>query len=204
MPVGAPAPPARSPLASPERLTVAAGFLTLEEAARVAGHARWLEDRLFAVTGGWVAVENDPAAKALFSAQSLRHAWHASVWGDRFPRVAHLELDVLTVPASAAVADRLDDMAAAGAPGPDGTHRRVVLLAALLQDLVEAYRERVARAHPLADGPTVRWLGFVLADETAALEELQSLATDGQPGAWVATHGVRPGDWLGLASAAGA
>ena len=179
-------------------------LLTLEEAARVAGHARWLEERLFSVVGAWVAVEEDRAAKALFSAHSLRHAWHASVWRDRFPRVAHLELDALTVPASEAVADRLDDMAAAGAPGPEGTRRRVVLLAALLQDLVDTYRDRAARAHPLADGPTVRWLGFVLADETAALQELQSLSTDGEPGAWVATHGVRPGDWLGLAPPPGA
>ena len=54
-----------------------AGFLSLEEAARVAGHARWLEDRLFAATGAWVGVEDEAAAKSLFSAHSLRLAWHA-------------------------------------------------------------------------------------------------------------------------------
>jgi hypothetical protein len=178
--------------------------LTLEEAARVAGHARWVEDRLFSVTGEWVAVEDDPAAKALFSAHSLRHAWHASVWGDRFPRVAHLEVDALTVPAGPGVAAVLDDLAAATAAGPDGSLERLTLLSVVLQGLVGDDRERVARAHPLADGPTVRWLGFVLADEVTALEELTTLLKGRSGVVHVRDHGVRPGDWLGLAPPTGA
>ena len=181
---------------------VAAGtqVLTLEEAARVAGHARWLEDRLFTVVGEWVAVEEDPAAKAVFASHSLRHAWHAAVWRDRFPRVAHLDPDAFTVPAGEAVADRLEDLAAADETGPDGMRGRVTLLAALLRDLAGAYRERLARAHPLADGPTGRWLGFILDDEVAALEELQALT---QGGVWVVTRGLEPQDWIGLASPTG-
>ena len=176
-------------------------FLTLEEAARVAGHARWLEERLFEVVGGWAAVETDAAAKAVFSAHSLRHAWHGAVWRDRLPRVAHLDPEALTAPAGSGVADRFDEMAGVTARGLDGTRERVSLLTALLRGLVEAYRERIARAHPLADGATVRWLRFVLADETAALEELQALPRGSQdaPGA----PGREVVDWLGLASRAG-
>lgn len=149
-------------------------FLTLEDAARVAGHARWLEDRLFAVVGEWVAAEDDPEAKALFAAHALRHAWHASVWRDRFPRVAHLDADALTVPASPGVTAAVDDLVAATGAGPEATARRLSLLAQLLTLLVAAYRDRIARAHPLADGPTVRWLGLVLADEVAALDAVRS------------------------------
>ncbi len=177
-------------------------LLTLEDAARVAGHARWLEDRLFSVTGGWVAVEGDPVAKALFSAHSLRHAWHASVWRDRIPRVAHLDPDALTVPAGPEVAGLVDDLAAATATGPDGTLERLTLLRVLLQGLVADYRARIARAHPLADGPTVRWLGFVLADEVAAHEELKALPR-GRSGVVGMRDAGLPGGVLGLASPSG-
>ena len=178
--------------------------LTLEEAARVAGHARWLEDRLFAAVGGWAAVEDDLAAKALFAAHSLRHAWHASVWRDRIPRVAHLDPDALTVPARPGVAARMADLAAATGGGADGTLERLTLLTGVVEGLVAEYRERVASAHPLADGPTVRWLGFVLADEVSALEELAAAARGRSGVMRVRDHRVGPGDWLGLAAPAGA
>jgi hypothetical protein len=151
-------------------------MLSLEEAARVAGHARWLETRLFEVLGGWVATEPDPASKALFSAHSLRHAWHADVWRDRLPRVAHLDPDALTVPAAPEVVDLLDALAASAAAAEDGTAYRLAGLGGLvLPTLVADYQERLARAHPLADGPTARWLGFVLADEVAGLREVAAL-----------------------------
>jgi hypothetical protein len=178
----------------------AAGVLTLEEAARVAGHARWLEDRLFSVTGAWMAGEDDPAAKALFSAHSLRHAWHASVWRDRIPRVAHLDAEALTVPAGPEVAALMDDLAGATANGPDGTVERLTLLEVLLQGLVADYHERVVRAHPLADGPTVRWLGFVLADEVGVLEELKAVQKGRSGVVRARDHDLEPGVCLGLAS----
>jgi hypothetical protein len=160
---------------------VAPPFLTLEEAARLAGHARWLETRLFEVLGGWVASEPDPAAKALFSAHSLRHAWHAEVWRDRLPRVAHLHPDALTVPAAPGVAELLD--ALASGPGDEATFERLVGLGSVvLPTLVDDYTERLARAHPLADGPTVRWVGFVLADELAGLREVAALQREGGAG----------------------
>ncbi|HYX44839.1 MAG TPA: hypothetical protein VE760_07335 [Acidimicrobiales bacterium] len=178
-------------------------FLTLEEAARVAGHARWLEDRLFSVTGEWVAVEDDPAAKAVFSAHSLRHAWHASVWSDRIPRVAHLEPDALTAPAGPDVSAFVNGLAAATRKGADGTRERMTLLGALLRGLVADYRERVARAHPLADGPTVRWLGFVLADEIAALDEIDAVLAECPPGPELRRPPLERGALLGVASPIG-
>jgi hypothetical protein len=123
-----------------------------------------------------VATEPDPAAKALFSAHSLRHAWHADVWRDRLPRVAHLDPDALTVPAAPEVVDLLDALAASAAAAEDGTAYRLAGLGGLvLPTLVADYQERLARAHPLADGPTARWLGFVLADEVAGLREVAAL-----------------------------
>jgi hypothetical protein len=175
-------------------------FLTLEEAARVAGHARWLEDRLFAVAGEWVGAEADAAAKAVFSAHSLRHAWHASVWRDRLPRVAHLDADALTVPASSAVAAVVDELAAATTAGADATLERLTLLAQVLEVMIAAYRDRAARAHPLADGPTVRWLAFVMADEVAALDEVRALLGKRSAVPGLPLRELEPGALLGLVS----
>jgi hypothetical protein len=140
----------------------------------VAGHCRWLETRLFEVLGAWVAAEPDPEVKAMLAAHSLRHAWHAEVWHARLPRVAHLDADALTVPAGEGVAGVVGALERAA--GADQTVERLVGMARLvLPRLVAAYRARLQAAHPLADGPTVRWLGLVLADEAAALAELDRL-----------------------------
>lgn len=155
-------------MSSPARL------LTLEDAARVAGHCRWLEARLFEVVGAWVAAEPDAEVKAALAAHSLRHAWHADVWRDRLPRVAHVDAEALTAPAGEGVEAVVD--ALGGATGEDQTVERLAAVARfLLPRLVAAYRARVEAAHPLADGPTVRWLGLVLADEAAGLAEVERL-----------------------------
>ena len=159
----------------------------------MAGHARWLETRLFEVMGAWVAVEPDPEVKAVFAAHSLRHAWHADVWGGRLPRVAHLDADALTVAAGDPVAEVVT--ALAGAAGADQTVERLAAVArVVLPRLVTAYRDRLQAAHPLADGPTVRWLGLVVADEAAALAEVDRLLQarlDGGEGAEHRMAGLR-------------
>ncbi|HEV3401021.1 MAG TPA: hypothetical protein VG078_04285 [Acidimicrobiales bacterium] len=140
----------------------------------MAGHARWLETRLFEVLGAWVAVEADPEVKALLAAHSLRHAWHADVWRDRLPRVAHLDADALTVPAGDGVAEVVAVLE--GTAGADQTVERLAGVArVVLPRLVAAYRARLQAAHPLADGPTARWLGLVVADEAAALAQVDRL-----------------------------
>ena len=154
-----------------------APLLTLEAAARVAGHSRWLETRLFEVVGAWVVGERDPEVKAALAAQSRRHAWHSDGWGDRLPRVGHLDPDALTVAAGAgaeAVVGALE-----GVAGGEQTVERLVAMGRLaLPRLVAAYRARLEAAHPLADGPTQRWLGLVMADEAAALAEVDRLLQD--------------------------
>ena len=123
------------------------------------------------------------------------------MWRDRIPRVAHLDPDALTVPAGPGVAVLADDLAAVTAAGPEGTLARLDLLGQVLASLVDAYRDRIARAHPLADAPTVRWLGFVLADEVAALTEVRALS-DGRKAAVPVRHPqLETGVLLGLGGA---
>ncbi len=153
--------------------------LSLEESARVAGHARWLETHLFEVLGSWVTAEPDPAAKVLWSTHSRRHATAAEVWHDRQPRVAHLDRDVLTVPASPGVAAFIAALAELAHPAdPAATASRLVAVARVVEPRrLAAYRHRCERAHPLADGPTRRWTTFLLTDAETCRTEAEGLLT---------------------------
>jgi len=149
-------------------------LLSLEQSARIAGHARWLETRLFEVLGSWVAVEPDAAVKALWSTLSLRHAAHAAGWHDRQPRVAHLDPEVLTVAAGANVTSLVAALGALVEPAE--TVARLVAVARVVEPRLQAaYRTRTERAHPLADGPTVRWTAILLADGEVAIAEAGAL-----------------------------
>jgi len=149
-------------------------MLPLEESARVAGHARWLETRLFEVMGSWVAAETDPAAKVLWSTHSLRHATAAQVWHDRQPRVAHLDRNALTVAAGPGVTALVDALAALIDP-PAARVRLVAVARVVETGRSAAYRRRVEQAHPLADGPVLRWTRFLLADAETCLAEAETL-----------------------------
>jgi len=140
----------------------------------VAGHCRWLEIRLFEVLGSWVAAEPDPAVKALWSTRSLRHAANAAGWHERQPRVAHLDPDALTVAAGPDVVSLVDALGAM--VEPDQTVPRLAAVARVVQPrLLAAYRARAERAHPLADGPTVRWAAVLVAEGEAARAEAAAL-----------------------------
>jgi hypothetical protein len=149
-------------------------LLTLEVAARVAGHARWLETRLFEVLGQWVQSEPDAATKIFWATRSRRHAEHAEGWRRHQPVVAHLDPDALAVAAGAPATAVVEALAGLREPGYtairlDGAYRVVV------PALVAAYRLRVVRAHPLADGPVVSWVKGVAADESAACRQAEQL-----------------------------
>jgi len=145
-------------------------FLSLEESARVAGHARWAEARLFEALGAWVQAEPDPAAKVLWAMQSAMHGHHATGWKARQPRVAHLDADALVAPAGDGAVAVLGALAVA--------HDTVLRLAGVdlvTALLVAAYRCRVEDAHPLADGPVVRWVMEVVAAEEDARRRAAAL-----------------------------
>jgi hypothetical protein len=148
--------------------------LTLEQSAAVAGHARWLETRLFEVLGGWVTVEADAAVKVLWSTLSLRHAAHAAGWSDRQPRLAHLGPETLIVAAGPDIGALVEALAAITAP--DATVPRLAAVGRVVEPrLLDAYRSRAERAHPLADGPTLRWTSVLLADGETAVAGARAL-----------------------------
>jgi hypothetical protein len=124
-----------------------------------------LERRLFEVLGGWVPSVPEAEAKLLLRSHSFQHAWHAELWDGTAPRAggarpqagvgaaaAELVTVLESVPETASTADRLG-----------------VAYGDVLPRLVGAYRDTGLTAAPASDGPLVRVLSLVLADEEPAL-----------------------------------
>jgi hypothetical protein len=132
-------------------------------AIRLGGYA-WVEQRLFEVLGGLVRTGGSPRVAMVALAHASHHAWHAELWRARIPILAHLAVGSLVVPPSAEVADALEG------PGESSMVYRVVL-----PGLVEVYARHLDRARPVADGPVIRALELVLADERRDLSEGQAL-----------------------------
>jgi hypothetical protein len=134
---------------------------TLEESARRIGHHAWIELRLFETLGAWVTDVPELEAKAVVATQSYHHAWHAELWHGLLPSVPHLHAPDLVVPADPATAAQIDSLGAA-----TGTVARLALLYEdVLPGLIAAYSDHLGRTTPVTDGPTIRALRLVLADE---------------------------------------
>jgi hypothetical protein len=144
---------------------VSAGAETIEQSGRrIGGHA-WVELRLFEIVGGWVTSVPELEAKATLAAQSHHHAWHAELWHGLLPAVPHLPAADLVAPPSERTAALL---AALADPGESTTLDRLVgLYRVTVPTVVAAYEDHLARATPVTDGPTIRALHLVLADEDA-------------------------------------
>lgn len=130
----------------------------LTTAARVGSH-RWVEDRLFALTGTWSAAGDEPAVRAFFSAQSAFHAWRAEQWAARRPR----SVETPDAPLWEGWRDAVDAAAGLGSP-PE----RLAAWAGVLQPaLLVGYRRHLLDLAAAADGGLRRWLALALDDGTA-------------------------------------
>lgn len=137
-----------------------------------------LERRLFEVLGGWVPIVPEAEAKVLLRSHSFQHAWHAELWEGIAPRVgrqagvegpaAELVTMLERVPEGASTVDRMR-----------------VVYADVLPRLVGAYGDMRAATAPASDGPLVRVLTLMLADDEPALSAGQ-LLLDGIMGTSIA------------------
>jgi hypothetical protein len=136
--------------------------LPLDTTAALVGEYRWIETALYELLGSWVADMPVAAVQVHLDGQSLRHAWHAELWGDRLPVMAGADPDGLTAPSpgTAALFEVLD-----GHPGAlpliAGLYRVV------LPRLVTSYERHLQVTSPITDGPVARALRLVLNDEIA-------------------------------------
>lgn len=139
----------------------AGGALTLHQAATLVGAYRWIEERLFALTGRWSgqAAMTPPTQVLLFEA-SRQHGWHAELWAARLPLVAGIDAGALIRPAGPTLAPLLAALEGETSPARRlaGLHRVV------LPRLATTYRRHLDRVVPVADRPVARVLRLVLAD----------------------------------------
>lgn len=149
--------------------------LTLQEAGARLGGYRWLERRLFEVTGRWAADDEVPAAQLYFDRLSTEHGWHAELWAERLPVLDGIDPEALTKPPDGAAAEVLARLEEAGRAPEQTVVRLAGLARVVLPRLVGTYRAHLEATTPAADRPVARALRLVLADVRPAWEEGEAL-----------------------------
>ena len=155
--------------------------MPLGRTAELVGEYRWIETALFTLLGTWVTDMPIAAVQVHLDGQSMRHALHAELWGDRLPVLAGVDPDALTrpSPATAALFAALDGIEPAaegpgatwpaadheGAPRPGALPRLAGLYRVVLPRVVTTYTRHLRVVAPVADGPLRRALRLVLNDE---------------------------------------
>jgi hypothetical protein len=153
---------------------------SLEESAVRHGAYRWVERRLFELTGAWAAAPGltDEARVFCFEA-SAQHAWHAELWRARLPVLDGIDPERLTRPAGRAVEPMLSDLAPGAFEADDESAGRrfvVGLSRVVLPLLLASYRDFAHELVPVTDAPAIRAVVLVVRDEEEELARAQALA----------------------------
>ncbi len=155
--------------------------LGLSATATIVGEYRWIENALYRMLGEWVTDMPVAAVQLHLDAQSLRHAWHAELWGDRLPVLAGLdpaEVTRASAPVAATIAALNGDLLPTTGPGstwppageespgrPGALPRLAGLYRVVLPRLVTSYERHIRATDPVTDAPVARALRLVLNDE---------------------------------------
>jgi hypothetical protein len=145
------------------QVTAAEAPATLLDAARTIGGYAWLEERLFEILGAWVPSVAEPAVKVHLAAGSHHHAWHGALWRERLPELRDMPSEAFVVAPGKRQAVFVDALAAAATT----VERLVGVYRVALPRQVATYSRHRANASPITDGPTIRALDLVLADQLA-------------------------------------
>ena len=150
------------------------GLFTVEESARRVGHYKWIEMRLFEVLGGWVATVPELDVKTTLGRHCYHHAWHAELWHKRLPELREMNPERLS---RAPNPEMEAFVAALTAPeAPDLTIEKLVgVYRVLLPRKIAAYTYHLNATSRITDAPTIRSLGFILADEVTVWREGEML-----------------------------
>jgi hypothetical protein len=163
--------PVDSPMAMP---------LSLGASAALIGEYRWIEHALYALLGQWVTDTPLAAVQLHLDGQSMRHSWHAELWGDRLPVLAGFDPDEVTRPSPPTAA--LFAALTGSLPSVDGSSpswptaedpsdrpgalpRLAGLYRVVLPRLVTGYQRHLDLAVSVTDGPVIRTLRLVINDE---------------------------------------
>lgn len=143
-------------------------MLIRETARAIAGH-RWIEERLFELTGSWAGEGGDAEVTRLLATQSRHHGWRAAQWEALVPALHDLDPSELEAPAADVAL--LDGLTA--------EEHRTVRLAGLtrvvLPEVLRRYDAHGASATEVADAPVARMLRLVVLDARSDQQAAEQL-----------------------------
>ncbi|HZP37042.1 MAG TPA: hypothetical protein VFE48_11220 [Methylomirabilota bacterium] len=139
-----------------------AGFLEVDESARIVRHYRYVTERMMRTLGGWIALTPELSAKLLFGRHVWDNAQHADAWGKRLPELRAAAQ--VSEPANERVVAFMDALEALEAPG-ETIERVVGVYRVLKPQLLAAYEAHLASTNAVYEPPTCRILTRCIADE---------------------------------------
>lgn len=149
--------------------------LTIEAAAQRIGSYKWLEMRLYEVFGSAINVVKEPHLKLTVGEQCYHHAWHGELWHKRLPELREMSPDQFTKPSHPGVEQLYEAISLSA----DSLELFTGVFRVVLPYKIAAYSAHLAITSPITDGPTIRSLTQILADEVAdwqvGQQQLQSL-----------------------------
>jgi len=155
-----------------------AGFVSVEESARLVRHWRYAVERMMRILGGWMALTPELSAKLLLG----RHVWdsaqHADALGNRLAELrarAHV-----SEPANAAFVTFMDAIEEPERP-PQTVERLVGVYRVLKPHLLAVYEDHLRRVNEVYEPPTELLVARMAEDErrhiAAGLAIIQHLVT---------------------------
>lgn len=143
------------------------GEWTVEESVERIVRYRWAEQQVSAAMGGWVATIPELDVKALLGPHCYQHAWHADLWRLRLPELREAN-EHRAEPANDAFAEFMAELTSP--EDSDSTIEKLVgIYRVLVPHLLATYSYHQRVTSDIVDAPTVRILGFILADDVEQL-----------------------------------
>ena len=182
--------------------------LPLEASARRLGHYCWIEMRAFETLGAWSASVPETEVRAMLAIHSRQHAWHAELWHDLLPVIGEAGAERFIEPPNANVTAFVEALSTPGAP--ELTIEKLAgVYRVLVPRAVATYEHHLTGLSAVSDGPTMRALRLVLADQGQHWREgeatLQSLLRSDADVDRVTSHQARLEKlWVAAGGLAGA
>jgi hypothetical protein len=143
--------------------------MTLDESARRLGALTWAERRLFELLGSWVVTTREAPVKLALSHASRRHGDHSLALAVLLPDTRDHDPEALVAPGP----DVTAAFAAAGSAASTGA--RLAALDVVGPAHLRALEEFLADAAEVRDGPAIRVVELVLAEDAASFGDLAAL-----------------------------
>ena len=152
------------------------GEWTVEESVERIVNYRWAQQQLSAALGGWVATIPELDVKAMLGPHCYQHAWHADLWRLRLPELKEPDENRASPP-NPAFAAFMEELTSPD-DGDLTVEKLVGVYRVLVPHLLAVYTFHQKVTSDIVDAPTVRILGFMLADLHTQLAEGEMMIQD--------------------------